>query len=82
MEKKTHHIIQFIGILTVLTVILLQGLTKVVPSKPLNAFEQKENEPVEMTCQKVKQILHLLNIFGLARGLQIPSNPCPYIFTA
>ena len=51
MEKKTHHIIQFIGLLTVLTVILLQGLTKVVPSKPLNAFEQKENEPVDLSFQ-------------------------------
>ena len=51
MEKKTHHIIQFIGLLTVLTVILLQGLTKVVPSKPLNAFEQKENKPVDLSFQ-------------------------------
>lgn len=51
MKKRTHYIIQFIGILTLLTVILLQGLTKAVPSKPLNAFEQKENEPVDLSFQ-------------------------------
>ena len=45
MENKPRHTIQFIAILTLLWVVLLQGVTHVVPQKPLDSFEEKTAAP-------------------------------------
>ena len=48
MKKKTHFLIQFICIFTVLSFILLQGLTHSVKMNPLDGFVPDE-QPVELS---------------------------------
>ena len=48
MNKKPHFFMQFICILTVLTAVLLQGLTHVVKMKPLAGYVPNE-QPVKLS---------------------------------
>ena len=47
MKKPGHHIIQFVGIMTVLTAITLQGFTHIVKMKPLEGVVASE-KPVKL----------------------------------
>ena len=47
MKKPSHHIIQFVGIMTVLTAIALQGFTHIVKMKPLEGVVANE-KPVKL----------------------------------
>ena len=47
MKKPGHHIIQFVGIMTVLTAIALQGFTHIVKMKPLEGVVANE-KPVKL----------------------------------
>ena len=50
MDKKRHHIIQFVCIMTMLTIVVVQGFTHVVESKPLLDYN---GQPIAYSLEEV-----------------------------